>query len=205
MPSSLTSLFWISLCAVIAPLIAGPVPRRLVPEVALIIGGVLIGPFVLELAATDEAIEMLRELGLGMLFLLAGYEIEPEELTGRAGRRAMVTWIVCLALAMSVVGLIGLSEVINAEIAVAIAITSTALGTLLPILRDSGLLTTPLGTTVLRHGAYGELGPIVAIAVLLGTHAPAGVTAAAGSLRPDRARRRPAVGPPSTGLRASSI
>ncbi|MGH3506044.1 MAG: cation:proton antiporter [Nocardioidaceae bacterium] len=173
MPSSLTSLFWISLCAVIAPLVAGLVPRRLVPEVVLlIIGGVLIGPFVLELAATDEAIEMLRELGLGMLFLLAGYEIEPEELTGRAGRRAMVTWIVCLALAMSVVGLIGLSEVINAEIAVAIALTSTALGTLLPILRDSGLLTTPLGTTVLRHGAYGELGPIVAIAVLLGTHGP---------------------------------
>ena len=52
------------------------------------------------------------------------------------------------------------------------SLTSTALGTLLPILRDSGLLTTPLGTTVLRHGAYGELGPIVAIAVLLGTHGP---------------------------------
>jgi Kef-type K+ transport system membrane component KefB len=173
MPSSLTSLFWISLCAVIAPLLAGLVPRRLIPEVViLLIGGVLIGPFALELAATDEAIGMLRELGLGMLFLLAGYEIELEELTGRAGRRAMVTWLVCLGLALGVVGLIGLTEVINAEVAVAIAMTSTALGTLLPILRDSGLLSTSLGSTVLRHGAYGELGPIVAIAVLLGARGP---------------------------------
>ena len=54
---------------------------------------------------------MLRELGLGMLFLLAGYEIELKELTGRGGRRALVTWLICLALAFAVVGLIGLTDV----------------------------------------------------------------------------------------------
>lgn len=80
-----TSLLWITVAAVLAPLIAGALPRRLVPEVVLLlVAGVLIGPYVLEIASVDSEIEMLRELGLGLLFLLAGYEIDPKELTGAA-------------------------------------------------------------------------------------------------------------------------
>jgi Kef-type K+ transport system membrane component KefB len=173
MPSSIESLSWIALCAVIAPLLAGIVPRRLVPEVVLLLAaGILIGPHAFDLAATDEAIGMLRELGLSMLFLLAGYEIEPRELTGRAGRRALLTWLFCLGVALVVTNLLEYAGVIDSEIAVAIALTSTALGTLLPILKDNGLLSSPVGATVMRHGAFGELGPIVAIAVLLGVRGP---------------------------------
>jgi Kef-type K+ transport system membrane component KefB len=62
--------------------------------------------------------------------------------------------------------------VINAEIAVAIALTSTALGTLLPILKDAGMLGTRFGSTLMNHGAYGELGPVVAMAILLGVRGP---------------------------------
>jgi len=75
-------------------------------------------------------------------------------------------------LALGIVALLGVTEVLDAEIAVAIALTSTALGTLLPILKDHRLLKSPIGVRVLRHGAYGELGPVVAIAVLLGTRGP---------------------------------
>ncbi|MFC9787930.1 cation:proton antiporter [Rhodococcus sp. NPDC127528] len=173
MPSVGASLFWIALCAVIAPLIAGLVPRKLVPEVVLLlIAGIVIGPHVLDLAAAGPEIGLLRELGLGMLFLLAGYEIDTDEVTGRGGRRALITWLVCLASAFTVVGLLGLTGVINAEIA--IALTSTALGTLLPILKDSGVVKTPLGRAVLNHGAFGELGPVVAMAVLLGSRGTIG-------------------------------
>ncbi|MBP1157976.1 Kef-type K+ transport system membrane component KefB [Rhodococcus sp. PvR044] len=168
MPSVSASFFWIALCAVIAPLVAGLVPRKLVPEVVLLlIAGVIVGPHVLDLAVMGSEIDLLRELGLGMLFLLAGYEINTSELTGRGGRRALITWLSCLVLAFVVVGLLGLTGAINAEIAVAIALTSTALGTLLPILKDSGMLGTRLGRTVLNHGAFGELGPVIAMAILL--------------------------------------
>jgi Kef-type K+ transport system membrane component KefB len=173
MPSAGESLFWIALCAVLAPLITGLVLRRRVPEVVLLLAlGVLIGPNVLDLARTGEGVEMLRQLGLGMLFLLAGYEIELEELAGRGGRRALATWLTCLLVALGLVGLVGLTGAIHAEVAVAIALTSTALGTLLPILKDSGLLSTPFGRVLMHHGAYGELGPIVAMAVLLGARGP---------------------------------
>lgn len=164
------SLFWIAVVAVVAPLLAGLVPRRLVPEaVLLLLFGVLIGPNVLGIATTGEAVEAFRELGLGMLFLLAGYEIELDELTGRGGRRALATWVACFLLALGFVGVLGLAGVVKAEVAVAIALVSTALGVLLPILRDGGLLSTPFGATILNHGAFGELGPVIAMAVLLGT------------------------------------
>ena len=168
MPSIASSLFWIALIAAIAPIVAGLIPRRLVPEVVLLlVAGAVVGPFALNIAADSEAIGILRELGLGMLFLLAGYEIDRQELSGRGGRRALYTWLFCLALAFTVVALLGMRNVISAEAAVAIAMTSTALGTLLPILKDNKLLDTRLGKTVLNHGAVGELGPVVAMAVLL--------------------------------------
>ena len=170
MESSFISLFWIALCGVIAPLMAGLIPRRLVPEVViLLIAGMIIGPFGLGLAQTDDAIGLLRELGLTMLFLLAGFEVELDELTGRSGRRALGTWGVCFALALVLVFVAGLLGVIHAEVAIAIALCSTALGTLLPIMKDGGLLGTPVGRAVMNHGAWGELGPVVAMAILLGT------------------------------------
>ncbi|MCL2535006.1 MAG: cation:proton antiporter [Nocardiaceae bacterium] len=164
-----TSLFWISVAAAIAPLIAGSLRRKLIPEVVLLlVGGIVIGPYALDLANVDSEIGLLRELGLGMLFLLAGYEIDRDELTGRGGRRALVTWLVCLALAFAVVAGLAAAGLVHSEIAVAIALTSTALGTLLPILKDRGLLGAPVGRAVLNHGAIGELGPVLAMAVLLG-------------------------------------
>ena len=177
MAGTAASLFWIALCAVAAPVLAALVPRRLISEVVLLLGlGVLIGPGGLGLAAVGEGLEALRQLGLGMLFLLAGYEIELKELTGHGGRRALVTWLICCALALGLV--VGLTGAVHAEIAVAIALVSTALGTLLPILRDNGQLNTKLGSAVINHGAFGELCPIIAMALLLssrGTLASIGV------------------------------
>jgi len=179
MAGTASSLFWIALCAVAAPVLAALVPRRLIPEVALLLGlGVLNGPGGLGLAAVGEGLEALRQLGLGMLFLLAGYEIELKELTGHGGRRALATWLICCALALGLVGIVGLTGAVHAELAVAIALVSTALGTLLPILRDNGQLNTKLGSAVLNHGAFGELCPIIAMALLLssrGTLASIGV------------------------------
>ena len=165
------SLFWIVAVSVLAPFVAGSVPRRLVPEVVvLLVAGIVIGPYVLDLAQAGDEIDMLKELGLGMLFLLAGYELDPAELTGRGGRRALVTWLCCLATAFGVVFVLSHVTEVHAEVAAAIALTSTALGTLLPILQDRGLVATRLGRTVLNHGAFGELGPVIAMAVLLGAH-----------------------------------
>lgn len=170
MPSAGASLFLIALIAVLAPLLAGFVPRRLLPEVVLLlVFGMIVGPNVLGWAVDGSEVDLLRQLGLGMLFLLAGFEIDVSEITGRGGRRAVVTWLISLTAAFAAVFLLGRSGAVSAEIAVAIALTSTALGTLLPILKDSGLQSSALGRTVINHGAIGELGPVIAMAILLGS------------------------------------
>jgi Kef-type K+ transport system membrane component KefB len=70
-----------------------------------------------------------------------------------------VAWLCCFVLALLLFGLLGLAGIVSAEVAVAIALVSTALGVLLPILRDSGQLPTPFGATILADGALGNSVP----------------------------------------------
>ena len=167
------SLFTITLAAAVAPLVVGLLLRSRVAEVVvLLVLGMVIGPEVLGLATPSDAVDVLRALGLGMLFLLAGYEIDIDELIGPGGRRAGLTWLFSIVLAIGLTFLLESLGVIGAEVAIAIVLTSTALGTLLPILKDSGLLGSRFGATLLTHGAYGELGPILAMVLLLSTRGP---------------------------------
>ena len=167
-----TSLLLIVAVAFVAPLISWTIPKRLVPEVVLLIlGGMLIGPHGLGLAVEDSSIELLRELGVAFLFLMAGYEIDVNELRGSGGRHAMAAWAGSLTLAFAAVGVVGVSGgAFSANgIAIAIAMTSTAIGTILPILRERGLLPTAVGAAILNHGAVGEVGPVILMALLLGS------------------------------------
>jgi Kef-type K+ transport system membrane component KefB len=50
---------------------------------------------------------------------------------------------------------------------VTIALMTTALGVLVPILRDGGAVDTPFGRNVLASGVMGELGPILAISLAI--------------------------------------
>ncbi len=167
--SSLVSLFVIAACAMAAPLLSALTRKRVPDVVWLLVLGVLVGPYGLRWAGLGEGVSMVRELGLGLLFLLAGFEVETGSLRGRQGRWAALTWIACLDVgwAVAAVALPGTSA--QASLALAICVTSTALGTLLPILKEAGAAPTPLGRAVLVHGAVGELGPVVTMSVLLGS------------------------------------
>lgn len=58
-------------------------------------------------------------------------------------------------------------------IVIGTALTSTALGTVLPILRDNGDLRGRFGTVMSAFGAVGEFGPVIAVALLLSGRKPA--------------------------------
>ncbi|NHI16304.1 cation:proton antiporter [Microbacterium excoecariae] len=165
---NLLSMWWIGLAAFLGPVLA-IATRRVIPDVVWLLAfGVLIGPHALGLAVETESVEFLRELGMGFLFLLAGFEVDTSEMRGRQGRRAAVTWIVCAILGTAA-GLVLVSGDVEVAIVLGIASTSTALGTLLPILKDAGAMGSPLGRATMVHGAFGELLPIVAMSLLLST------------------------------------
>ncbi len=167
------SLAIIALVAAAAPVIARLIPRRPVPEtVLLLIGGAVLGPSLLNVIWLDESVLLLSDLGCAMLFLLAGYEINPKTITGREGKRGLATWAVTLALAFGAVHVFtGVSARGLDGLAVTIALTTTAIGALMPILKERGLMETRIGESILAYGTWGELGPVLAMALLLSTRA----------------------------------
>jgi Kef-type K+ transport system membrane component KefB len=147
--------------------------------VILLAGGVLIGPEALGWA-DRPAIDLLANVGLGFLFLLAGYELDLKLFRERPGRPAMAGWLITVALAAGLVGLLA-PGLVRAFIPVALGLTTTSLGTLLPILRDNDMLGGRFGRYLLAAGAVGEMFPIFAIAPFLGR--PAARMAPAGRNR----------------------
>ena len=167
--SSLTSLFFVALVAAIVPIVVGLLPRVRIPQVVwLLIGGVLIGPQMLGLADSAD-IDLLAQVGLGFLFLLAGYEIDPTLMRDRVMGRAALAWTVSVLVSLIVTGILELTGIVSAFVPIAIGLTTTALGTILPIAKDAGVLNGPLAKPLLANGAAGEFLPIVAIAIFLGS------------------------------------
>jgi Kef-type K+ transport system membrane component KefB len=154
--------------AALAPVLVALLPGPRIPQiVVLLVGGVLIGPEVLGWAERP-AIDLLANVGLGFLFLLAGYELDLHLFRERPGRLAIVAWLVTVALAAALVGVLAAIGFVRAFVPVALGLTTTALGTLLPILRDNDMLGGRFGRYLLAAGAVGELFPIIAIALFLG-------------------------------------
>jgi len=165
----LASLLVITLCAAAVPLAVALLRIKIAEVVLLLACGIVFGPQVLGWIEIDESIELLNELGLGLLFFLAGYELEQRAVRGLSGRLAVSGWVVSLALAFAITWALWELGVVKDLLGIAVALTTTAMGTLLPTIRDSGRLDTSFGTYFMGAGAMGEFGPILAIALLLGS------------------------------------
>jgi Kef-type K+ transport system membrane component KefB len=183
--SQLTTGVLILAAAVIAPFVCDQLARwAVIPSVVVeLLLGVLIGPVALGWAHQGEVVTTISDLGLSMLMFLAGYEINFRQIRGRPLRLAVTGWLISLAAGLLIAAgvvtwLTGsasddlVAHRNGAALVVGLAITTTALGTILPPLRDAGLVNTPLGGRILAIGAVGEFAPIVAVALLLTTDSP---------------------------------
>jgi len=139
-----------------------------------IVLGVLVGPSLLGWVQPNEFTSKLAEFGLAMLFFLAGNEIDFERIRGRSLNRSIVGWLISLVAGVVIGVLIAPSP--SAGVFIGIALTSTALGTLMPVLRDAGELRTRFGTAVIALGAVGEFGPLIAISLFLSGRKPGAAT-----------------------------
>ena len=162
----------IPLAALLAPIL-GALLRRWVsiPLIVFeILLGILIGPSVLGWVQGGNALDLMSNLGLALLFFMAGNEIDIANIRGRTGQRALAAWGISIAIALAAALIIGTTPAAIAIIT--IALVGTALGTITPILRDAGLNKGPIGTAISAAGAIGEFGPLVAITIFLGSNSP---------------------------------
>ncbi len=162
----------VPLIAVVATLLANLIGRvaRIPLVVFEIVLGLVVGPAVLGWVQPGVFTNTLSNLGLAMLFFMAGNEIDFAAIRGRSLRRAGIGWLISIV-AGTALG-IGLAPSPTTGVFVGIALASTALGTILPILRDEGELATPFGRAVTAVGAVGEFGPLLAISLFLSGRQP---------------------------------
>lgn len=180
MEDTATSLFLIMAVAVISPILSSFLRRwvRVPALVFEIVLGIAIGAEVLGWAEITPTIDFLSQLGLAVLFFLAGFEIDPNLIKGRPLRLAGVSWATSLVVGIGTAVLLHALDVIDTDSLVAFALTTTALGVLFPILTDEGIEKTTFGTHVTAAGTIGEFLPIVAIALFLGGTSPSTASAA---------------------------
>src|SRR5215208_2311980 len=148
-------------------------PKLTIPVVVVeLLLGIVIGPQGFDLAQLDPTTSLLGDLGLGMLFFFAGYEIDFDRIKGRPLELAAVGWGISLLLAYGIGGALAGAGIILSFLYTGSAMATTAIGTLIPILSDAGEMRTRFGTYLLGAGAVGEFGPIlllfVALAVITG-------------------------------------
>ena len=168
------SFFSIVVIAAVAAITVAVVPRRFAPPVVVVelLLGIVIGPEVLGIAETDDFIEFFANLGLGMLFFFAGYELDFERIKGRPLQLGALGWLLSIALAYGIGGALAAAGIVLSFLYTGSAMATTAIGTLIPILRDNGELKTRFGTYLLAAGAVGEFGPILLITFLFSSDTP---------------------------------
>ena len=168
------SFFVIVLVAAVAAVTVTVAPGRLIaPVVVLELGlGILVGPHVFDIAASDRFIGFFAELGLGMLFFFAGYEIDFHRIRGRPLRLGALGWLLSAGLAFGLCGIAIAVGQIESSLYIGTALATTAMGTLIPILRDEGELGTEFSTYLLAAGGAGVLAPTALLTFSISTDHP---------------------------------
>jgi len=169
MPQNLSSLLVVAAVAVAAPIVADYLPRVRVPVVVLeLVLGIVVGPQVLELAKTGGIVDTLATFGLAFLFFLAGLEINFDRVRGRPLELGTVGWLASAALGFGIAAILQSEGKVISTLVIGLCLVTTSLGTLVPILKDGGLLETRFGSYVVGVGTIGEFGPIILVSLLLG-------------------------------------
>jgi Kef-type K+ transport system membrane component KefB len=179
MEAHLPPLLIVLMAGVLAPVLGEFTSRFGLPVIVLeILLGVLIGPH--GLGWVDPGAGIIPQLslfGMAFLFFLAGMEIDLSALRERFAR-VLLSWLAILGFAYVCAEFLREQHISHAMLVITIAISTTALGILVPVLRDRDMLDTPLGQYAMALGAMGEVGPILAMSLTLSTQHSAPVQTA---------------------------
>ena len=171
MSSSLQALLVVAFLTAGVPFAARPLRGRVPTIILYLISGIVVGPALLGWIQPDPAMDLLRKLALAAVFAVIGYEFNLRDLTGPMGRLAIWGWFttvltgLLLALCLPVSGL-------ARALALVIPLSASALPSMKFVLQGSGEWAQPLGTAALTAGIMGQVGPVLALTLLLSTQLP---------------------------------
>lgn len=162
---SFTSAAVVAAVALVAPLAIGLTGLRL-PAIAVeILLGVAVGPQGLGWATADEAVLVLSTVGLGFLLMLAGLEVEYDRFRGRLLRVTLLAYAASFGIAILVGFGLRAGDLVRSPLLVAIILTATSLGIVIPILKDANETTTRFGQVVVAGCSIAEIATIVLLSL----------------------------------------
>jgi Kef-type K+ transport system membrane component KefB len=163
---SFSGLLIVVAVAFLSPFLLGLAPRLRLPSVVFeIVAGIVIGPSVLGWVEVDQTIEVLALVGLAFLLFLAGLEIEFGELRGTLLRLAALGWVLSFGLAVLAGLLLSATGLVETPLLVAIILSATSLGVIVPVLKDVGELDTRFGQLVLAAASIADFGGVILLSL----------------------------------------
>src|SRR5919107_557091 len=175
---SLTGVLVVAAIAFMVPLVLGLAPTLHLPSVVLeMVAGIVIGPAILGLVEVDLPLQILALLGLAFLLFLAGLEIDLDRLRGARLRSAAAGFVISLAIALGIgLGLYA-TGLIEAPLLVAITLSSTSLGIVIPVLADAGQSNMALGQLIIAGSSIADFGAVILLSLFFsGDSSSAGST-----------------------------
>lgn len=149
------------------PLALGLFPRVKVPSVAVeILAGIVLGPAVLGWVEVDLPVSILALLGLAVLLLLSGLEIDLRRLRGSTGRRAAAGFVATLGLGLAMGLGAGAAGLTKSPLLLAVLLSATSLGVVVAVLKDVGEAGSTTGQLTLAGSSIADLGAIVLLSLL---------------------------------------
>jgi Kef-type K+ transport system membrane component KefB len=164
---SLIGVLIVAAVAFVVPLALGLIPALRIPSVVVeIVAGIVIGPAVLGLVEVDAPLRFMSLLGLAFLLFLAGMEIDLGGLLrGGALRSAVLGFVLSLAIAFGIGLLLGVAGLIKSPLLVAIMLSATSLGIVVPVLADAGKSQSTLGQLVIAGSSVADFGAVILLSL----------------------------------------
>jgi Kef-type K+ transport system membrane component KefB len=166
------NLFVVALVALLAPLAVAAVPAFRVPAVVVeILAGVVLGPDVLGVVQADLAVQVLAVIGLAFLLFTVGLELDVRTLRGSALRSAALGYAISLALGAGVGLLAAGAGWIGSPVLLAIALSATSLGLVVPVLKDSGQAGSTTARLTIAAATLADVAAILLLTLLFSEQA----------------------------------
>lgn len=177
MQPSFDDLLIVVAIAFAAPFVLGLFPSVRLPSPVLeIVAGIVVGPSVLNWAQNDETVAVMATIGLAFLLFLAGIEIEFSKLRGRVLRLASAGFALSLAIAVVVCFALQAADVVQTPLLVAIILSATSLGVIVPVLKDAGEASSTFGQLVIAAGSIADFGAIILLSAFFSGEGSTGST-----------------------------
>ncbi|MET8583511.1 cation:proton antiporter [Streptomyces collinus] len=163
---SFVNLFAVTLVALLAPFLLGLAPKVRIPAVVLeIVAGIVLGPSGLGWIRADLPVQIVALLGLAFLLFLAGLEIDVHRLRGRLLGSALLGYVITVVLGVAAGVAFRAAGWVHSPVLIAVTLSATSLGLVVPVLQDAGRVNTDLGQITIAASSVADFAAVLLLSL----------------------------------------